>query len=121
MIRRTPRSTLLPYTTLFRSWAVRPRLHLPPAVRPPEESELPRRAGSSLGLWLGWVERGDVREGSAARGPSRPRPLRRSSRLSGRTSHGLRPLSSLGRAAGPSGACRKERGCLQREIGRAHV
>src|SRR3712207_8253003 len=73
MIRRTPRSTLLPYTTLFRSWAVRPRLHLPPAVRPPEESELPRRAGSSLGLWLGWVERGDVREGSAARGPSRDR------------------------------------------------
>src|SRR2546425_2525342 len=28
MIRRPPRSTLFPYTTLFRSWAGRPNVHL---------------------------------------------------------------------------------------------
>src|SRR5438034_2567936 len=35
MIRRPPRSTLFPYTTLFRSWKSRPRHHLGgvPALR----------------------------------------------------------------------------------------
>src|SRR3712207_7982734 len=39
MIRRPPRSTLFPYTTLFRSPRARPRLRIP--ARPP----LPLRAG----------------------------------------------------------------------------
>src|SRR5258705_9328135 len=33
MIRRPPRSTLFPYTTLFRSVFVQTRLHLPPRSR----------------------------------------------------------------------------------------
>src|SRR2546430_5306521 len=39
MIRRPPRSTLFPYTTLFRSWA-----QLPPAAR--GQSRLPARTGA---------------------------------------------------------------------------
>src|SRR2546430_13337983 len=60
MIRRPPRSTLFPYTTLFRSREPRPRggahrrgpgarsLHLPRLVRPPPRSA--RRRGGGGGL-----------------------------------------------------------------------
>src|SRR2546427_7533320 len=33
MIRRPPRSTLFPYTTLFRSWIWRNRFHLPTTIK----------------------------------------------------------------------------------------
>src|SRR3712207_8849599 len=59
MIRRPPRSTLFPYTTLFRSPAWRPDRPLPP------EPEGVLRGGSALG-------------GAARRYPlERPRPLPR--------------------------------------------
>src|SRR3712207_8180204 len=41
MIRRPPRSTLFPYTTLFRSPAAAPRSGAPPAVRPRADRHLP--------------------------------------------------------------------------------
>src|SRR2546430_10737003 len=53
MIRRPPRSTLFPYTTLFRSRARRPRRRMRP-VRAPSRTDLPRRAvGERLGYVLG--------------------------------------------------------------------
>src|SRR3712207_7176946 len=44
MVRRPPRSTLFPYTTLFRSSCASPRLPRPPPARPPHWSARRRRA-----------------------------------------------------------------------------
>src|SRR5258707_6719501 len=53
MIRRPPRSTLFPYTTLFRSVLISVRLREPPAVRSAlfsERSRAPRRDRKSTRL-----------------------------------------------------------------------
>src|SRR2546429_5940456 len=44
MIRRPPRSTLFPYTTLFRSFASRRRGHAPPCDRERETAAASRRS-----------------------------------------------------------------------------
>src|SRR3712207_6892718 len=51
MIRRPPRSTLFPYTTLFRS-GVRPRAAAPPAVRRPTSAR-----ATQLGVTTGTITR----------------------------------------------------------------
>src|SRR5256885_10068216 len=43
MIRRPPRSTLFPYTTLFRSQTRRPRRAIAPSPRPVERRRAPAR------------------------------------------------------------------------------
>src|SRR5690349_23156732 len=50
MIRRPPRSTLFPYTTLFRSAAA--RVHEQPAVRPIDEVDaVPELRRRDRGIW----------------------------------------------------------------------
>src|SRR3712207_8249661 len=74
MIRRPPRSTLFPYTTLFRSPRDRPGL----AVRRPRARSA---AGELLGGRAGPVLRGDARAAAGVRrGPSH-RADRKSTRL----------------------------------------
>src|SRR2546422_3973027 len=65
MIRRPPRSTLFPYTTLFRSRARRAgREHQYFLVRDPQ---LPEQLGQDLGLRLLVLERVDHEQGLLAR------------------------------------------------------
>src|SRR5256885_10147168 len=63
MIRRPPRSTLFPYTTLFRSAVRRRRIHLPVDGRPPgreqltpDRREVPREVELDVGDHAGAVE-----------------------------------------------------------------
>src|SRR3712207_7431183 len=58
MIRRPPRSTLFPYTTLFRSHGIRAcrgpvksRPRAAPPIRRPEVVDLVRRRRGALGAW----------------------------------------------------------------------
>src|SRR5258708_32187113 len=57
MIRRPPRSTLFPYTTLFRSVAVRAL----PQPGPGQEVVGPPRAGSSFRMPSFWVRHSNTR------------------------------------------------------------
>src|SRR3712207_8066687 len=73
MIRRPPRSTLFPYTTLFRS----------SGDRAAEECSPPQRSGTTHALDAGDVERGQpdhLRDDAAAHG-ERPVRDRKSTRL----------------------------------------
>src|SRR2546422_11357538 len=65
MIRRPPRSTLFPYTTLFRSARAPPRARDRARGRALAHAGLPRRA-----------QGGERRRGARARRPLRPRPGR---------------------------------------------
>src|SRR2546429_5415054 len=51
MIRRPPRSTLFPYTTLFRSLSARPYAALRPAIPPPTISTVRETVGIAGGRW----------------------------------------------------------------------
>src|SRR2546426_9385269 len=55
MIRRPPRSTLFPYTTLFRSH------RLPPRRAAAHGNPIPRLGGGALGLWRSTIPRYWVR------------------------------------------------------------
>src|SRR3712207_6965894 len=81
MIRRPPRSTLFPYTTLFRSHAGVPRGHrLPSGGRPEVEQE---RAGGQHLAPLQLLQHGlTARAGGPPRaGPPQPGTDRKSTRL----------------------------------------
>src|SRR5436190_10941229 len=52
MLRRPPRSTLFPYTTLFRSWSGRPRANWPGW----KWSQAPRLSERLLGMYP-WLDR----------------------------------------------------------------
>src|SRR3712207_7102344 len=51
MIRRPPRSTLFPYTTLFRSW-VRPMPRMSPTASPPVRESVRRLFARRRERWL---------------------------------------------------------------------
>src|SRR5258708_29449921 len=59
MIRRPPRSTLFPYTTLFRSWPAQVRVLQLPERRPP------RSARVRAEQLLPWLERTEIQPGPA--------------------------------------------------------
>src|SRR3712207_8098754 len=86
MIRRPPRSTLFPYTTLFRSSAVLPRSGGDEGRRPEDE----RQAETFATVGLAWLSRAQARarERQLARGatatPDDPRSEEHTSELQSR-------------------------------------
>src|SRR5256885_7754766 len=70
MIRRPPRSTLFPYTTLFRSWAI----SSPPRRRSPARSIIQARVSAHPRTW---ARSGCARASASRRSTSRSRARRK--------------------------------------------
>src|SRR3712207_7565542 len=86
MIRRPPRSTLFPYTTLFRSRPRVPRPRLPPLAHPgraPHPGRA-RRAGGGADLVSAGVRKCEVRKWKTAGRPREGRSEEHTSELQSR-------------------------------------